>query len=87
MHKKRFVDNFSDLMLNEKRDHLKEYILLLDKSPDDLKTLKSLLIQYHEIYFNVAHNVKDFCFGTQIMRMFYLLNLPDEAIKVKLMTK
>lgn len=68
--------------MNEKRDFLKEYILMIDENSDDLKTLRSLLLQYQDAYDHNVHNVKEFCFGTQIMRMFYLLNLPDEAVKV-----
>lgn len=83
LHKKNFVANFTGLMLEEKRDKLKEYIVLIDRTSDDLKSLKSLLIQYYDAYYNVAHNVNDFCFATQIMRMLYLLNIPDEAVKVE----
>lgn len=56
--------------------------MLIDKNPDDLATLKSILIQYQDSFNHSVHSVKDFCFGTQIMRIFYLLNLPDDAVKV-----
>lgn len=82
VYKKNFVTDFNDLVLDEKRNHLKKYIVLFDKTTDDVKTLKSLLIKYHDIYYSQTHNIKEFCFGTQIMRMFYLLNMPDEAVKV-----
>lgn len=78
-----FTGNFSKLLLDEKRDHLKEFILLLDGKSDELKTLKSLLAEYQETYNSNVHHVKEFIFATQIMRMFYLLNLPDEAVKVR----
>lgn len=80
--KKNFVDRFPNLLLNEKRDFLKEYIMLIDKSPDDLQALKSILVQYQDAYNHSVHSVKDFVFGTQIMRIFYLFNLPDDAVKV-----
>ena len=81
-YKKEFIENFPNLLLIEKRNNLKEYILLMDKNPDDLKALKSMLLQYTNAYNSSVHNVRDFCFGTEIMRMFYLLNLPDDAVKV-----
>lgn len=81
LYKKNFIESFSALLLNEKRDKLKDFILLLDGS-HDLESLESILVQYQDAYNHSVHNVKDYCFGTQIMRMFYLLNLPDDAVKV-----
>lgn len=81
-YKQKFIENFPNLLLDEKRDNLKEYIMLIDKNSDDLKTLKSILLQYQDAYDHSIHNVKEFHFGAQIMRMFYLLNLPDDAVKV-----
>lgn len=81
--KKNFVESFPNLLLDEKRNSLKEYIMLIDKDSADLATLKSILIQYQDAYNHSVHSVKEFCFGTQIMRMFYLLNLPDDAVKVR----
>lgn len=80
--KKNFVESFPNLLLNDKRNNLKEYMMLITKNPDDLMQLKSILIQYQDSYNHSVHNVKEFCFGTQIMRLFYLLNLPDDAVKV-----
>lgn len=80
--KKDFVESFPNLLLDQKRNHLKEYIMMINENPDDLATLKSILIQYQDSFNHSVHSVKDFCFGTQIMRIFYLLNLPDDAVKV-----
>lgn len=80
-YKKKFIESFPELLLDEKRNYLKEYIMLVDKSPEDLKTLKSILLQYQDSYNHSVHSVKEFCFGTQIMRIFYLLNLPDDAVQ------
>lgn len=82
-YKKWFTGNFSKLLLDEKRDNLKEFILLLDGQPDELRTLKSLLMEYQETYNSNVHHVKEFIFATQIMRMFYLLNKPDDAVEVR----
>lgn len=78
-----FDNNFPKLSLNEKRDNLKQYILLIDGKPDELEKLKSYLMEYQNTYNNSVHHVREFVFGTPIMRLLYLWNLPDEAIKVK----
>lgn len=80
--KRNFIESFPNLLLDEKRNNLKEYIMLIDKNPEDFETLRSILIQYQDSYNHSVHSVKEFCFGTQIMRLFYLLNLPDDAVKV-----
>lgn len=80
--KKHFVEDFENKRLDEKRDSLKQFLLLVDGSADDLNLLKSKLVEYYSTYNNSVHHVKDFVFGTQVMRLLYLLNLPDEALKV-----
>lgn len=80
--KKKIVEKFPNLLLKEQRMSLKKYIMLIDTNPDDLLTLKSLLIQYQDSYDLSMDQGEEFCFGTQIMRLFYLLNLPDDAVKV-----
>lgn len=68
--------------LYEQRDHLKNFILIIDNKAEDLQNLKEALSSYQKAFNSQVHNVKDFCFGTPIMRLFYLLNLPDDAIRV-----
>lgn len=70
------------MRLDEKRDKLKEFIFLMEGTDEDLRALKSLLVDYHNAYNNNVHYVKEFVFGTQIMRLFYILNLPDVAVEV-----
>lgn len=81
-YKKQFVSDFTNMRLDEMRDNLKQYIMLIDGKPDEFSTLKSLLVEYYKTYNNSVHHVSEFVFGTPIMRLLYLLNLPDEAIKV-----
>ena len=81
-YKKQFVSDFGNMRLDEMRNNLKQYIMLIDGKPDEFSTLKSLLVEYYKTYNNSVHHVSEFVFGTQIMRLIYLLNLPDEAIKV-----
>lgn len=81
-YKKNFPEIFPNLLLDEKRDNLKKFIFLADSKSDDLEAIKSALLEYQNTYNNIVHYVKDFCFGTQIMRLFYLLDLPDDAVKV-----
>lgn len=76
------MNDFENITLDKKRNNLKEYILLIDGKADELTTLKSYLVEYYKTYNNSVHHVKEFVFGTQIMRLLYLLNLPDEAVKV-----
>lgn len=80
-HKKNFIKDFDNLQLAEKRNQLKQYILLIDNA-NELNTLKTLLLEYYNAYNNSVHNVKEYVFGTTIMRLLYILNLPDEAIQV-----
>lgn len=56
----------------------------MEDKGDDFRALKSFLVDYHNSYNNNVHYVKEFVFGTQIMRLFYILNLPDVAVKVKM---
>lgn len=81
-YKKELLNDFENITLDKKRNNLKEYILLIDGKPDELAALKSYLVEYYKTYNNSVHHVKEFVFGTQIMRLLYLLNLPDEAVKV-----
>lgn len=82
IHKQMFVKNFANYQLSDKRDELKEYIFLMEGKEDEFTTLKSLLLDYTYLYNNSDHRVKKFEFGTPIMRLLYLLNLPDQVIKV-----
>lgn len=68
--------------LYEQRDYLKNLILIIDNKAEDLQLLKEALLSYRKAFNSQVHNVKDFCFGTPIMRLFYLLNLPDDAMRV-----
>lgn len=77
------MENYTEQFIDEKRNKLKEFILLTNCQPNDLMVLKKCLADYHEDYNKSVHNVTDFCFGTQVMRLFYILNLPEEAINVK----
>ncbi|XP_055309558.1 pentatricopeptide repeat-containing protein 2, mitochondrial-like [Sitodiplosis mosellana] len=81
-YKQRFVKEFENMRLDEMRNNLKQYILLIDGKPDEFNTLKSLLTDYYKTYNNSVHHVSDFVFGTPIMRLLYFLNLPDEAVKL-----
>lgn len=81
-HKNQLIKDFEIVRLDAKRDILKTYIPLIDGKADELNTLKTMLVEYYKIYNNSVHYVKDFVFGTQVMRLLYLLNLSDEAIKV-----
>lgn len=81
-YKKQFVTNFGDMRLDEMRDNLKKYIMLIDGKPDELNTLKSLLVNYYKTYNSSVHHVSEFVFGTPVMRLLYHFNLPDEAVKV-----
>lgn len=89
-HKRNLIKNFSNSSLDKRSDHLKELILLLDKNPDDLNMLKSILVQYQNTTTTSTNNNNDvnnnqqteFCFGTSLMRMFYLLDFPDGAVEV-----
>lgn len=84
VYKKNSINEFANLKLDEQRDKLKEFIFLIDNREEDFKALKLFLMQYHNAYNNNVHNVKEFVFGTQIMRVFYILNLPDEAVRVSM---
>lgn len=80
-HKAHFLRNFNDLRLDDQRNNLKQYMLLIDDK-SDLENLKKMLQLYQESFNNCVHHVKEFVFGTQIMRLLYILNLPDEAVEV-----
>ncbi|XP_031617089.1 pentatricopeptide repeat-containing protein 2, mitochondrial-like [Contarinia nasturtii] len=79
-YKEGIISNFDNYQLDQQRDNLKHYILLIDGKKDELNTLKRFLIKYTDNFNNNTHRVKPFVFGTQIMRLFYFLNLPDEAV-------
>lgn len=92
-HKTNLIENFANSSLHDQRDHLKQLILLMDKKPDDLNTLKSILVQYPSAAINTTDNSSannddtsqrqsEFCFGTSIMKMFHMLDIPDVAIEV-----
>lgn len=81
-YKMKLLKDFENLALDKKRNNLKEYIFLIDGKADELATLKSYLADYYKTYNSSVHNVKEFVYGTQIMRLLYILNLPDEAVKV-----
>lgn len=68
--------------LYELRDNLKNFILIIDNKAEDLQHLKEALLSYQKAYHSQVHNVNDYCFGTPIMRLFYLLDLPDDALRV-----
>lgn len=80
--KQQIYENFENFTLAEQRDILKQYIYIINAETDELKILKSCLIQYYEAYNNKMHSVSEFVFGTEIMRLLYLFNRPNEAIEV-----
>lgn len=75
---------FTELPLNQKRDELKKFIVLIDNNDNDheLVVLKELLLAYNTEYHSTTHKVKAFSFGAPIMRHFYWRNSPDLAIQV-----
>lgn len=73
-----------NLKLHEQRNSLKKFIYIMNNNENDLKNLKDLLVKYYNSYNNNVHFVKEFTFATQIMRLFYVLNLPDKAVEVRL---
>lgn len=75
---------FMDLPLNQKRDELKKFIVLIDNNDNDheLVVLKEILQAYNTEYHSIAHKVKSFTFGAPIMRLFYWRNSPDLALQV-----
>lgn len=79
LHKINLVKSFPNLSIEEKRDQLKEFILIFDLNGDDYSNLKSMLVQHQEAG-AVSGSTDDF--GTSIMRMFFLLNCLDGAIEV-----
>lgn len=84
VYKQNIINDFSRLRLDIKRDEIKNFILLMDCTPEEISTLKMLLLDYQNVYNNTVHYVKQFGFGTQIMRICYIFNKPDAALNVKL---
>lgn len=82
VYKQKIGDDFSELRLDVKRDEIKNFILLMDCTPEEISTLKALLLDYQNVYNNTVHHVKQFVFGTQIMRICYICNKPDVALNV-----
>lgn len=85
-YKQNIISNFNNMSVDVQRNSIKEYIYLSDGKTEELTTLKTFLIEYTNNYSNrdltLYKNVKDFIFGTQILRLLYFFNLPDQAIKV-----
>lgn len=87
VYKQKITNDFSALRLDIKRDEIKNFILLMDCTPEEISTLKTLLHDYQNVYNNTVHHVKQFGFGTQIMRICHIFNKPDAALSVKLSAK
>lgn len=79
---KEFVPTkFPTLKLDEKRDELKTFLMAIDGDSNELKTLKTMMRDYNIEYNSKVHSVSPYCFGTPIMRLFYIIDSPDLALE------
>lgn len=82
--KENLLVDFKDLKVHQQRNNLKKFMFLVNNNEVDLNNLKALLLEYYSSYSSNVHFVKEFVFATEIMRLFYILNLPDKAVEVYL---